>query len=284
MFAFAFGIEIAEFFTGFHSTSLSSPHAFFPQSLLTLFSVSAVLSASVSAAFVEGLPYTLTGGGTVDLAFDGTDWHIATLGSGYRNYNSSFALYGNTVVTGVSEARGLAYDANSNHLFIGDYFDGTVREITLGGSVLASFATSAFSLNALDYDARDNTLWLAHFNGTVEHRTRTGTLLSSFASGQSLSGLAIDTVNNTLLAMADNDFVYEYAFNGALLGTPVATDQLNGNGLGLAYDSSIGRLYASSQEGYVSVFDDPARAVPEPATAGLLLLGSAVFLRRRARS
>src|SRR5438270_407084 len=61
------------------------------------------------------------------------------------------------------------------------------------------FSTVAGSLG-ITYDATDNTLWLANFNGnTVEHRSLFGTLISSFiVPFTAISCLALDPADNTL--------------------------------------------------------------------------------------
>jgi hypothetical protein len=155
--------------------------------------------------------------------------------------------------------------------------------MTAAGSQINQFSTTS-RLNALAYDSRDDTIWLAYFTGLVEKRTRTGGLLTSFTAVPEWTGLAIDTRNNTLLLLEDNDKLYEYHMNGTLVGQPIATDMIPDNGQGLAYDSSTGRLYATTQQGpgRVTIFDDASR-VPEPASWMLALGALAVISRSRRR-
>jgi hypothetical protein len=90
-----------------------------------------------------------------------------------------------------------------------------------------------------------------------------------------VTGLAIDTLNQSLLVLDTGDILHEYTYAGALIGAPVPTDEIAANGQGLAYDASIGRLFVTTQElSLVTVFDDPARIVPEPSS---LLLGGSGF-------
>ena len=109
------------------------------------------------------------------IAFDGANWHIGNpFANNYHNYAANFTYLGDTSVAGVADLRGVTYDANSNHLFVGDDADSHVAEVTLGGAIINQFATGNTTLNALAYDRRDDTLWLAYFNGRIEKRTRAG--------------------------------------------------------------------------------------------------------------
>jgi len=181
------------------------------------------------------------------IAFDGTNWHISdasAFSNQFGTYDTDFNLIGTTPVAGFENFRGLTYEA---------------------------------------YNNQDDTLWLSTFGGTIQNRTRTGQLISSFNTGvlNDWTGLAFDELNNSLLLLTSDDSVYEYGTDGTLIGQPLASDIVQGNGLGLAYDSSIGRLYVTSQlDNSVTVFDDPNR-VPEPSSVFLLLLISAVAMPRR---
>ena len=245
-----------------------------------------LLGASAAhAVFVNAGSVSLTSPGNHHgIAFDGTNWHIGnTFTTSYHNYSSSFAYLGDTNIGAGADLRGVAYDPNTNHLFTSDDGDSTVREVTIGGTVVSQFNTGISTLNAVAFDARDNTIWLAYFNGRIDKRTRTGTVISSFTAPHNWTGLALDPVNNTLLAMDDPDTVFEYRFDGTSLGAVIPTDQLSGNGQGLAYNASIGRLYATSQTpGIVTFFDDPSR-VPEPASLATLGVAAASVLVRRRR-
>lgn len=208
------------------------------------------------------------------LAFSGANWHIANdFTNTFHNYDASFNYINDSTVAGISDMRGMTYDRNSGHLFVGDDGGAVVKEVTLSGSIIQSWTGGGSGLNALAYDARDDTIWIAYYgNGQVEHRTRVGGFLSSFSTApRAWTGLALAPPSNTLFLMDDNvdDTVWEYTFAGALVGQVITTDQMTGNGLGLAYDPATAILSATSQEGRVSFFQDISR-VPEPATMALI--------------
>jgi hypothetical protein len=212
-----------------------------------------------------------------NITFDGAHWYIsAGLTGRFITYDPDFTSPRFTPLAGFTDTRGMTHDPATGHLFVGDWQSGAVREITTGGATVSQF-TGGFSLEGLTFDPRDNTLWLSYFTGAVEHRTRSGGVLSSFngAPGRAWAGIALDPASNTLLLMDNDDTVYEYSFAGAELGAPLPGDQIDGNGLGLFYVPTLGRLYTTSQEGFLTIFDDPAR-VPEPG--GILLLGGAGVL------
>jgi len=235
--------------------------------------------------------FTLTGsvpltssGNHHGIAFDGSQWHIADPFTNiFHNYNSGFGFLGDTTVAGVSDMRGMTYDANSGHLFVGDDGTNIVREVTTAGTEIQQFNSGVSTLNALAYDRRDNSIWLAYFNGQIEKRTRTGTLISSFTKPQNWTGLALDPINNSLLAMEDGDTVWEMKFDGTTVGQVIPTDQIPNNGQGLAYDFNFGRLYATSQvPGNVTIFTDPSR-VPEPASVAVMASACLLLSVRRRR-
>jgi hypothetical protein len=260
----------------------SSPRWVVARSILVL-SIVLIGTSDARAIFVNTGSASLTSPANHDgLAFDGTNWHIANpFTTTYHNYSSTFTYLGDTNIGAGFDLRGMAYDPNTNHLFTSDDGDNIVREVTTGGTIVSQFNTGITQLNAVAFDRRDNTIWLAYFTGRIEKRTRTGALVSSFTAAQHWTGLALDPVNNTLLAMDDPDTVYEFRFDGTALGPVIPTDQLPNNGLGLAYDASIGRLYATSQTpGVITFFDDPSR-VPEPGSLVLAACAAGIFVRRR---
>ena len=217
------------------------------------------------------------------IAFDGARWHIAKPVSGtFRNYTPGFTFVDETTVAGVLGMRGMTYDPDSGHLFVGDYETGRVREITTQGVEISQFlAFQPGGLNALAYDPRDDSIWLAYFDGTIEKRNSQNIITVSILTTWDWTGLALDPVNNSLLALEDNDTLLEYRTNGTFLGTRLASDVIPNNGQGLAYDATIGRLYVTSQmPGHVTFFDDPSR-VPEPACSAIALLGMVLASCRR---
>lgn len=245
--------------------------------LLVSLSVLLLHPASSFAAFIKIDEFDLTTDGNHHgIAYDNSNWYIAdAISNTFKVYDSDFDYIESVTVSGVDDMRGMTYDRNSGHLFIGDLESGIVREVTLEGAEIQQFNTSTF-VNALAYDGVTDTVWSAHWNGMLENRTRTGTLISSFDGGQKWSGLAFDKINNTLILLERNDTFYEFNANGTLIGQIISTDLLEGNGQGLAYDSLSGTLWATSQYGDLTIFQDASR-VPEPATISLLVIGLLVF-------
>src|SRR3954447_7525288 len=132
-------------------------------------------NASALAIFTQTGSVPLTSPGNHHgIAFDGSQWHIADPFTNiFHNYNSGFGFLGDTTVSGVSDMRGMAYDANSGHLFVGDDGTNIVREVTTTGTEIQQWNPGVSTLNALAYDRRDNSIWLAYFTGRIEKRTRT---------------------------------------------------------------------------------------------------------------
>jgi hypothetical protein len=247
--------------------------------VLLIITIAFVPQASAAFSKIYELDL-LTEGNHHGLAYDGSNWHIADpFRDIFKTYDSSFNYIKTVTVSGVDDMRGMTYDRNSGHLFVGDNSSGIVREVTLEGAEIQQFGTGS-SLNALAYDAVTDSIWSAHFSGMIENRTRTGALISSFNGGQRWTGLALDEINNTLILLEDNDTFYEFNTDGTLIGQIISTDLLDGNGQGLAYDSFSGTLWATSQYGRVTIFQDAGR-VPEPATICLLGLGASSLLRRK---
>jgi hypothetical protein len=262
---------------------------------LTLFATALLNAASSAVATTGGSAFvkideislpTNTGAGLCagcsnhhGIANVNSEWHIANpFSNNWRTYSSDFSLLrttpipGLSSVPGVSDLRGLAADPISGRLFLTNINTGVVYEMATNGAIAQQFATpSSGGLNAITFDQRDNTLWLLQSAlGTVEHRTRNGSIISSFTTGVGWTGLAIDTRNDSLLLLQnDGDLVDEYSTGGVFLGQPVATDLIPSNGQGLSYNHELGLLYATSQQGVVSVFSDPGR-IPEPSSIHLL--------------
>ena len=67
--------------------------------------------------------------------------------------------------TGASPT-GIAYDPLNNSLWTSDYNDGTVRDYSMGGTLLYSFQNGYSQGLALAYDPADNTLWMLTQWGT----------------------------------------------------------------------------------------------------------------------
>ena len=246
-----------------------------------------LLTRTVVADFTINTVFSLDSDGDHHgIAFDGTNWSIADpFDDSFHRYDANFNFLGDTSVSGISDMRGMAYDSNTNNLFVGDEDTGIVRLVTIDGSEISQFATGfGEGLNAIAFDPNSDSVWLAFFNGVIENRTRTGTLISSFNGGENWTGLAYDELNNSLLLLeSSNDTLFEFAPNGSLIGQMVGVDLIVENGQGLAYDSSLGRLFVTSQTGNVAIWDDPSRAIPEPQITIVILLSLAGQTLRRQR-
>lgn len=284
----------------FRKFEIRKPHAKTAfLSLIMLILINLVVVPQAFAAFVKidevNLITRIEFGGTSvgisqhGIAYDGSNWYFPNAqgdpfpgGSILGKYDNNYEYIESIWIPGLDSTRGLTYDRNSDHLFIGDQDTGIVREITKGGDKIQQFSASGL-LNALAYDAATDTIWSAHFSGIIEHRTRSGALISSFDGGLNWTGLAIDEINNTLILLKNTDTVYEFKYDGTLIGQIISTDMIAQNGQGLAYDSMSGTLWATGQFGKLTILQDASR-VPEPATLSLLALGAAAMLRRRRRS
>jgi DNA-binding beta-propeller fold protein YncE len=244
-------------------------------------------AATGSAAFSQTAVIDLsTTGNHFGIAFDGSMWHVSDTHNHIYNYDAAFTYLSTSTVNLLDvNLRGLAYDPNSNHLFAANFENENVRELALNGTQIQQFQTDALEIDSVAFDPADNTIWIADFTGTIQKTTRTGQSLFHFTTLHEWTGLAIDTYHDTLLALDNNDTVYEYNFSGTQLGQVIATDLIFGNGLSLTYDPNLGRLYALANSGDVTILDDPTRAVPEPGAAALLLsVALGVALRRERRS
>ena len=201
------------------------------------FAVFVVIAASAYAVDVVGnRTWTQTSsiqlsppGDYHSLAFDGSQWHIASPNHGYWwNLSPTFAPLGSTTVAGAVDMRGLDYSTTLDQVVISDYFTGNVSFVNLNGTVQSEFSAGALGPNGLDFDDRDSTVWLGVYTGVVQQWSTTGQLLFSF-NGQSPSldvhwtGIAIDPANNDLFLMDDADAIYEYKMSGQLLGQSSTT-------------------------------------------------------------
>jgi hypothetical protein len=250
---------------------------------VALASLLAPLSGTSSAAFTQTAVIDLpTSGRHYGIVFDGTQWHVADTNNHIYNYDAAFNYVSTTTVNLLDvNLRGLAYDPQTNHLFAANFENENVRELTLDGQQIQQFQTGALEIDSVAFDPADNTVWTADFTGSLMKYSRTGQLLASFSSLHEWTGLALDTYHDTLLVLDNDDTLYEYDFSGHLLGRIIATDLISGNGLSLTYDSTLGRLYAVSDFGFVTILDDASRAVPEPSAAALLLPAALGLLIRR---
>lgn len=239
--------------------------------------------------FVKVSEIQLSRGNHHDLAFDGTQWYVASSFSNFwRIYNADFSLTGTTTVSGVSDMRGLAYNPLSNQLVVGDQDTGVIRFVHLNGPVITQFSTGHFTLEGLDFDARDSTIWIALFDGRIQQWSSSGQMLFSFDGLASLpssfgwSSVAIDPTKNHLFAMHDEDDVFEFTMTGQLLGKILddpftAGNALERNGLGLHFDPQTMLLRVTSQSGRLATF----LLVPEPVTAAFISFPVMLFAWQR---
>jgi len=237
------------------------------------------------AAFtkIDEIPLT-TSGSHHGIAFDGEFWLIADTDDGFNRYNSNFTAVGSTTVPGFIDMRGLTFNPNSGNLFLGDNDLSFVRQVTLSGATVGQFATTTNTLNPLAYDGQSDTIWLGYCDGNIENRTLAGSLLSSFSIDDCWTGLAYDDFNNTLLGLSHgNDLVlHEFETDGTPLGQQSLFGQIQDNPQGIAYDSSTGSLYVTSQiPGRVTIFQDASRTIPEPTTCTLALAALCLAMSRR---
>ncbi len=147
------------------------------------------------ASGISGAEYTLSG------AFTGVTYPYP-LGAGTN-------LYDGTTDTKLNYS--VDFDSGNVYSFKSDWTNPTFL-----------FSEPAGFLG-IAYDATDNSLWLANFNGTtIEHRSLFGTLISSFTVPfTSITFLAIDPADNTLWMGSQNTegSFYQYLKTGVQLSS-----------------------------------------------------------------
>jgi hypothetical protein len=236
--------------------------------LIALLLLLALFSNEAQAGFVRVGTVSVSGAW---LTRGNNTWYTSTFG-GWRTYDNNFVQTG-IVGTSTGDIRGLDYDPVNNRMVLMLHDANTINFHNLDGSYISSI-TGAQNGNDVSVDPRDGSVWEAIFGGIVRHYRSDGVLLSSFSAGFFLTGIAIDSINNTLLLLradgpggADgplDDELYEFTTNGVNLARLWNSSVIEGNGLGLEYLPETGTLYVGSR-----IFSDPAR-VPEPATTGIL--------------
>ncbi len=181
--------------------------------------------------------------------------------------------------------RGISYDSVSGNLFVVEFdtVNQVIREVTTDGTILGTVdpGHDAF-LNAVAVDPDDQSLWLGYWDGRVEHYLQNGTYLGGFnVAGQAWTGIDVDPVSDTLLLLNGDDLFFEYSFDGSVVDTLVASDQIAKEGFGFIYNEVDATLYAPGTPGLfgdppasMTVFQDPTRpVVPEPGSLVLLSVG-----------
>src|SRR5690242_3332083 len=119
-------------------------------------------SATTINASPAPVPFTLQGSIPFNypqvtphgMAFDGTRWYVGHAASSFFGvYDSSFAFLQSVQASPFSDVRGLAYDATSDSLFIGDCLIPRIRQVTKAGALINQFELGVPNyLNAITYD------------------------------------------------------------------------------------------------------------------------------------
>jgi DNA-binding beta-propeller fold protein YncE len=191
---------------------------------------------------------------------DGTKWYVGAIWeNAWDEFDSGFVFLTTTFIPGCGEVRGLSYDPDTGHMFVGDYQYSQIHETDLTATILNSWPTIG-SQNAVAVNLCDGTIWVASYSQGVAHYDKQGLLLGSFATpGLNWTGLAIDPCAETLLLWECGDLVYEYDWDGNQVGIPISYDPTPDNGQGLYYDHEQAKLFATDQYGMLYVFFDPDR-------------------------
>jgi|GEM_PF-3486190 len=252
------------------------------------FSILLAASTSVaSASFVFQSDFDVTTSdilGIHGIAGDGTNFYLGSFDSGISVRDASFSettLYGNP--GGFGQIRGVGHDASTGSILAGNYTTGDVYRMSTEGVLLDTMNLMGSSLmNAVGADGNSGNIFTLGFNGLIQQHTSTGAFVSSFNVGTTLTGMAIDDVNQSIFIMTSgDDVVHEYDYNGTLIGTVIADGSADGNGQGLYYDNTTGELYVTSQFSMTVWADSTRQVVPAPAS--MTLLGLACFAAARRR-
>ena len=254
-------------------------------------SVLAVSASMASADFVYQQGFTVntntSSGGIHGLASDGDQFYIGVFTDGISVHDGGFDQLSIIPNPGpFGGIRGLAFDQSNGTLLAGNHDSGDVYRVSTDGSLLNTFNVMGSSqLNAVGVDGNSGDVFVAGYNGNIQRHSSTGALISSFSLGSTLTGLAIDDVNESVFVMSSQtDRVYEYDYSGNLISTAIidATPQPSANGQGLYYNNTTGQLYVTAQSGRISIYADSTRAVvPAPGALALFGLSGVAATRRR---
>lgn len=242
------------------------------------FVVMLVFVGTTEAGFVlqstQSIPST--GTGIHGIGSDGSSFYIGMFSNGIRVADATFSETG-TIDLGVfQEIRGVAYDRLNDDIIATDYNTGTLYRLDGAGTILDSFSVGvAGQINAVGVDRGSGDIFVAEFGGFVLRYNSKGVFQSQFDTGITLTGLAVDSVNQSLMLLtSEPDSVIEFDYSGSPLVSPFPGDAVSGNGQGLFYDETNGDLYVTSQNGNVYIYNDPQRTtLPEPAGVLLVSLG-----------
>lgn len=197
-------------------------------------------------------------------------------------------------------ADGIAIDASGN--VYSSQVQGTVFKISPAGAV-GAFATGLNTPTGLAVDGLGN-LYVSEYHANVVAKVSPNGSIATFASGLYLpDALALDRSGNLYVANDGNGVISRITTDGqvstfASLGVPPGSP--NTSIIGLAFDSG-GNLYASeivqgtiqeiTPNGTITTFasgiHEPrgiAIQVPDPASPGVMALGTVWLLRRARRS
>jgi hypothetical protein len=200
--------------------------------------------------------WTQHNGGEYPLAVFNT---VRTLGLGSGFNGSEYTLNG--AFTGVtypyppigitSDVYDGTTDTTSNYSV--DYNSGNVYSFNGDWTNPTLLFSEPIGFLGITYDATDNSLWLANFNGTiVEHRSLFGTLISSFTVPfTSITCLALDPADNTLWMGSQNTqgTFYQYSKTGSQLSTVTYPALVTQNTLGGEFQALLptGQLEVNGQ-------------------------------------
>ena len=140
-------------------------------------------------------------------------------------YNTTFGWTGSSYPYPLGPTTNI-YDGATNAVdtnFMIEYNTGTVYALHTDWTNPTPLFTLGFGYLDITYDATDNSLWVANFNGSaIEHRTLFGTLMSSFpVPFTSITCLALDPADNTLWVGSQNaeGSFYQYSKTGTQLSS-----------------------------------------------------------------
>lgn len=221
------------------------------------------------------------------LASDGDQFFLGSFEAGISVRDSSFnevSLLPNPGPFG--NIRGVAYDSTSGTLLAGNNSNGDIYRVSTDGTLLGTMDVMGNSqLNAVGVDGNSGDFFVAGFNGNIQRHSSSGDMLFSFMIGTTLTGLAVDDVNESIFLMSSQtDTVFEYNYDGVLIDTVIldATPTPSVNGQGLFYNNTTGQLYVTGQFGKISIYGDSTRpVVPAPGALALLGFSGCAAARRR---
>jgi sugar lactone lactonase YvrE len=186
---------------------------------------------SPSGALLLAIP-TAFAPGDARVASDGSIYVADYFGGNVYRYSASGAPLGLFVVTGLSRADFMAFDASGN-LYVTDFLSGVVRRISPTGVDLGNFLSglpASFPKGVLGiaFDSNGNLYAANDATNTVEKYSPSGVALGTFASGlNDPYGLAFDSNGNLFVANYGNGTIREFSPSGTDLGNFVSSGLSN---------------------------------------------------------